>query len=146
MRNCMNPFLFLHALFSGFAYLITCLFPTHAYGQYVRREFYPTEHDRRLQYGLDDWISYTSSTRFTSMTVGTHYIYIGTKDGSLYGIAKDYDDPIRSFVSPKTKIPNLLFTGQNLNMHGVLGVTIGSIVTCAEIFGPKYLMSKIRSA
>ena len=34
--------------------------------------------------------------------------------------------PISVFISPKTKIPNLLFTGQNLNMHGVLGVTIGA--------------------
>lgn len=76
----------------------------------------------------------------------TYRDYIGTKDGSLYGIVKDYTNPIRSFVSAKTKIPNLLLTGQNLNMHGVLGVTIGSIVTCSELLGNKYLMEKINAS
>ena len=33
--------------------------------------------------------------------------YIGTKDGTIYGIIKDYKDPIKTFISPKTKIPNL---------------------------------------
>ena len=43
--------------------------------------------------------------------------YIGNDDGSLYGIVKDYKDPLRTFISPRTKVPNLYFTGQNLNMH-----------------------------
>ena len=73
----------------------------------------------------------------------TYRDYIGTKDGSLYGITKDYKDPMRSFISAKTKIPNLFLTGQNLNMHGVLGVTIGSVVTCSEFLGNQYIMSKV---
>lgn len=73
----------------------------------------------------------------------TNRDYIGTKDGALYGIKKDYKNPLKSFVSPKTKIPNLLLTGQNLNMHGVLGVTIGAITTCSEILGHEYLMNQI---
>lgn len=76
----------------------------------------------------------------------TYRDYIGTKDGSLYGIKKDYHDPLRSFISAKTKVPNLFLTGQNLNMHGVLGVTIGSIVTCSEFLGNKYLMEKINQS
>jgi len=47
--------------------------------------------------------------------------YIGCNEGSMYGFAKDADNPMKSFLSPRTKIPNLLFTGQGLNMHGVLG-------------------------
>jgi all-trans-retinol 13,14-reductase len=73
----------------------------------------------------------------------TYRDYIGTRDGSLYGISKDFKNPMRSFISPKTKIPNLLLTGQNLNMHGVLGVTIGAILTCSELLGHKNLMEKI---
>ena len=73
----------------------------------------------------------------------TYRDYIGTKDGSLYGVKKDYKNPLKSFISPKTKVPNLLLTGQNLNMHGVLGVTIGAITTCSEILGHQYLMNKI---
>lgn len=72
--------------------------------------------------------------------------YIGTDDGSLYGVSKDYKDPLKTFISPRTKIPNLLLTGQNLNLHGVLGVAISAIVTSSEIFGMKYLLDKIRNA
>jgi len=73
----------------------------------------------------------------------TYRDYIGTKDGSLYGISKDYRNPLKSFITPRTKVPNLLLTGQNLNMHGVLGVTIGAMTTCSEILGHEYLMDKV---
>jgi all-trans-retinol 13,14-reductase len=72
--------------------------------------------------------------------------YIGTDDGSLYGIAKDYREPMRTFISPRTKIPNLLLTGQNLNLHGVLGVTVSAVVTCAEVLGMDYMIEKIKDA
>ncbi|HHZ64239.1 MAG TPA: NAD(P)/FAD-dependent oxidoreductase [Flavobacteriales bacterium] len=72
--------------------------------------------------------------------------YMGTKDGSLYGIVKDYKNPLRTFISPKMKIPNLFLTGQNLNLHGVLGVTIGAVVTCGEILGTDYLLSQVKKS
>lgn len=71
--------------------------------------------------------------------------YIGTADGSLYGIIKDYKDPLKTFISPKTRVPNLFLTGQNINVHGVLGVSISSLVTCAEFCGLNYLVNKIKS-
>ncbi len=69
--------------------------------------------------------------------------YIGCNRGSMYGYVKDVDTPLRSFISPRTKIENLYFTGQSLNMHGILGVTISGVVTCSEILGGKYLIDKI---
>jgi len=72
--------------------------------------------------------------------------YIGTDDGSLYGIVKDYREPMKTFISPRTKIPNLFLTGQNLNLHGVLGVTVSSVLTCSEILGIDYMIDKIRNA
>ncbi|MGO3181405.1 MAG: phytoene desaturase family protein [Aequorivita sp.] len=69
--------------------------------------------------------------------------YIGSNRGSMYGYVKDADNPLKSFVSPRTKIKNLYFTGQSLNMHGILGVTISGVVTCSEILGSEYLLSKI---
>lgn len=69
--------------------------------------------------------------------------YIGSRRGSMYGYAKDIDNPMKAILSPKTKIPNLYFTGQSLNMHGVLGVTIGAVNTCSEILGREYLLKKI---
>ena len=72
--------------------------------------------------------------------------YTSTPNGSIYGILKDYSNPLKSFVSPQTKIPNLYFTGQNVNLHGVLGVTISAVRTSAEYLGYDYLMKKIISA
>jgi len=84
--------------------------------------------------------SYTTATPLTARD------YIGTDDGSLYGYAKDYREPMKTFISPRTKIPNLLLTGQNINMHGVLGVTISAVVTCSHLLGMEYLVEKIRNA
>lgn len=72
--------------------------------------------------------------------------YIGTDDGSLYGIIKNYKEPMRTFISPRTKVPNLFLTGQNLNLHGVLGVTVNAVMTCSEILGTDYILNKIRNA
>lgn len=69
--------------------------------------------------------------------------YIGGQHGSLYGYAKDSEDPMKTFIPAKTKINNLYLTGQSVNMHGVLGVTIGSVATCSEILGREYLINKI---
>lgn len=69
--------------------------------------------------------------------------YIGCHRGSMYGYAKDVENPLKSFISPRTKMENLYFTGQSLNMHGILGVTISGVVTCSEILGAEYLLDKI---
>lgn len=82
--------------------------------------------------------SYTTATPLTARD------YIGTGDGSIYGIARDYREPLRTKISPRTKIPNLLLTGQNVNMHGVLGVTLSAVVTCGQLLGLDALVEKIR--
>lgn len=83
---------------------------------------------------------------YYSSTPLTYRDYIGSRDGTLYGISKDYRDPLKTFISPKTKVPNLLLTGQNLNLHGVLGVTVGAVVTCSELVGGDYLINKINAS
>jgi phytoene dehydrogenase-like protein len=70
--------------------------------------------------------------------------YIGTDDGSIYGVRRDFRRPERAFIGPKTKVKNLLLTGQNLShLHGVLGVSIAAISTCSEILGLPGLCQKI---
>ena len=71
--------------------------------------------------------------------------YIGGQNGNLYGYVKDSNNPMKTFISAKTKIDNLYLTGQSINMHGVLGVTIAAAVTCGEILGKDYLINKINS-
>ena len=61
--------------------------------------------------------------------------YTGTPNGSAYGLRKDYDQLMTTLLSPRTPEPNLFLTGQNLNLHGVLGVSMTSFFTCAEIIG-----------
>ncbi|CAM1349412.1 phytoene desaturase family protein [Tenacibaculum halocynthiae] len=72
--------------------------------------------------------------------------YIGNNEGAAYGYVKDISNPLKSFIAPKTKIKNLLFTGQSLNMHGILGVTISAVITCSELVGREYLLDKILEA
>lgn len=71
--------------------------------------------------------------------------YIGDKEGSLYGILKNNQSPLKTLVNPKTKIPNLYLTGQNLIFHGVLGATIGAFVTCFNFVDKNRLMEKVKS-
>ena len=51
-----------------------------------------------------------------------------------------------TLMPAKTRINNLLLTGQNLNVHGCLGTIVSSAVTCSEIVGTEYLAKKIGNA
>ncbi|QEH41409.1 NAD(P)/FAD-dependent oxidoreductase [Chitinophaga sp. XS-30] len=72
--------------------------------------------------------------------------YIGTTDGSMYGVLKDCNDPLRTFIAARTKLSNLYLTGQNLNMHGILGVTMSAVVTCSELLDMEKLLHEIKTA
>lgn len=61
--------------------------------------------------------------------------YIGCEAGGMYGYKVESSHPMAAVFSPKTKVPNLFLTGQSVNMHGILGVTIGAFSTCSEILG-----------
>lgn len=79
---------------------------------------------------------------FTSTPL-TYRDYTCTKEGSTYGILRDCNFPTQTLVSQRTKIPNLYLTGQNINSHGILGVTIGAIITCAEFLGINTIIKEI---
>jgi all-trans-retinol 13,14-reductase len=76
----------------------------------------------------------------------TYRDYTSTTRGSIYGILKDYNNPLKTIIVPRTTVPNLLLTGQNINIHGVIGVTISAILTCGELIGTPYLLNKMRHA
>lgn len=80
--------------------------------------------------GLEDCVEdvYTS-------TPLTYRDYTYTFEGSAYGIKKDHTKLMFTMLTPRTPLPNLLLTGQNLNLHGILGVSMTSFFTCAEILG-----------
>jgi all-trans-retinol 13,14-reductase len=83
---------------------------------------------------------------YTTTSPLSYRDYIGTSDGSMYGIRQDYNSPLTSYVHSNTKIPNLFLTGQNLNLHGILGVTISALRTCGEFVDLDALVSQINKA
>lgn len=74
----------------------------------------------------------------------TYRDYTGTYQGSAYGIQKDYTKLAYTMLTPKTPIANLLLTGQNLNLHGILGVSMTSFFTCAEIIGMDKITEELK--
>jgi all-trans-retinol 13,14-reductase len=64
----------------------------------------------------------------------------------MYGIVKDINQGAAYRVSHKTKIPNVLLTGQNINSHGALGVLVGTIVTCSELLTAQRIYQQIMEA
>src|SRR5690606_473586 len=74
----------------------------------------------------------------------TYRDYQGSGSGSLYGILKDVNHFAATSFSTKTRIPNLYLTGQNVNLHGILGVAMTSIVTASGFLGMENLVNKIR--
>lgn len=73
--------------------------------------------------------------RYFTSTSLTYRDYTSTSGGSAFGVMKDFNSPMATVLSPRTPIENLLLTGQNLNLHGILGVSMTSLYTCAEILG-----------
>ncbi len=73
----------------------------------------------------------------------TYRDYTGSANGSAYGVIKDYQNPTHSIIDAQTRLKNLFFTGQNLNVHGILGVSIGSVLTCSHFLGMEYLYNKL---
>lgn len=80
---------------------------------------------------------------FTSSPL-TYRDYTGTVEGSMYGIVKDANDPLKTFVSNSTRIPNLYLTGQNIIIHGMLGTTMSALLTCAYFTNINELIKEIR--
>ena len=72
--------------------------------------------------------------------------YIGSNNGAIYGYEKDAENPMMSIISPKTKTKKLLFTGQSVNMHGILGVTISGFLTCSYIIGKEKMMQSVKKS
>ncbi|WP_326981256.1 NAD(P)/FAD-dependent oxidoreductase [Chryseobacterium sp. MYb264] len=69
--------------------------------------------------------------------------YIGSFEGNMYGYSKSSENPLKTMVSPRTKINNLFLTGQSVNMHGILGCIIGAFNTCSEILGKELIDERL---
>ena len=81
--------------------------------------------------------------RIYTSTPLTYRRYTHTFEGSAYGIRKDWRSPMTTVLAPKTPIENVLLTGQNLNLHGVLGVSMTSVITAAQIIGMEPIVNSL---
>lgn len=82
---------------------------------------------------------------FWTSTPLTYSDYTGTLEGSMYGILRDKNAFSQTFIPHRTKVPNLFLAGQNINAHGIMGVIIGSILTCGDILGISALTKDIKN-
>jgi all-trans-retinol 13,14-reductase len=48
-----------------------------------------------------------------------------------------------TILTPKTPVENVYLTGQNLNLHGILGTSMTSFFTCAEILGMQTIVEDL---
>ena len=72
--------------------------------------------------------------------------YYGNKEGSNYGFQKDSNNLMLSQMSVFTKVKNLYFTGQNVNIHGFCGVSITAIETAEALVGHNEIVKKIKKS
>lgn len=84
-----------------------------------------------------------SIDRYYLSTPLTWERYTGTPEGSSFGVKKDYRSPLTTFISPRTPLQNLFLTGQSLNLHGLLGVGMSSVLTCCHIPGMEELWKEV---
>ena len=76
----------------------------------------------------------------------TYIDYTGTPDGSMYGMLKDVQDLGSMSVNSRTRIPNLLLTGQSITLHGMMGTMAGSLVTCSEVLTYEEIFNQLKKA
>lgn len=83
--------------------------------------------------------------QYYTSTLLTYLDYTGTPSGAMYGIAKNINAIDGGNISCRTRIPNLLLTGQSIASHGMLGTLAGSLITCSEVLGREKIFSQLNS-
>ena len=71
--------------------------------------------------------------------------YYGNKEGSNYGFQKDSRNLMLSQMSVTTKVKNHFLTGQNVNIHGLCGVSLTAIETAEALVGRNTIVRKINN-
>lgn len=73
----------------------------------------------------------------------TYRDYTGTPQGTAYGMLTDCRNVMTTLLSPVTKLGGLYLTGQNIAVHGALGVVMSAIATCGAMLGEEYVAHRI---
>ena len=103
-----------------------------------RPDDYESFKQRRAEDAIQQVIPYLPELKgnieqvFTSTPL-TYRDYTGTYEGSAYGICKDCNNLMVTMLPTRTPLSNLFMTGQSINFHGVMGVTVTAKITCEQI-------------
>lgn len=108
-------------------------------------EKFKTDRARRLIAAVDERHKGFASSidSYYTSTPLTYLDYTGTQDGAIYGVSRDITLGPAGHVPFKTRIPNLLLAGQNVNSHGIMGVMVGTFLACGAIVGQEKLYEQI---
>ena len=68
--------------------------------------------------------------RYWTSTPLTYRDYTGIPEGAAYGLRKNFSAMNGGMLSPATPFPNMFFAGQSLMLHGMLGVSMTSLLVC----------------
>lgn len=71
--------------------------------------------------------------KYYTSTPLTFRDYTASPEGSIYGIVRDFSKPAETYIPVKTKIENLFLSGQNINLHGILGVSTAALLSCSAV-------------
>lgn len=69
--------------------------------------------------------------------------YTGSKEGAMFGLHRDGNNIMQSYLPVQTKIKNLFLTGQDVNAHGLCGASLAAIKTAETILPDSSLRTRI---
>ncbi len=73
----------------------------------------------------------------------TNQFYNPSPEGSPYGLYHSISNTGARSLGPRTKIPNLLLTGQNTLFPGVMGASVSGLRTAGHLLGIKPLIRRL---
>ncbi|MGZ3722802.1 MAG: hypothetical protein ACXVA9_07740, partial [Bdellovibrionales bacterium] len=87
----------------------------------------------------------TNIRQCTSSTPLTHLHFNGSEEGSSYGIYHSIQNTGARALGPRTKVLNLLLTGQNCLFPGLMGAATSALRTCGHIVGIKPVLQELKA-
>lgn len=75
----------------------------------------------------------------------TNLHFNGSVNGSAYGIYHSIQNTGPRALGPRTKVLNLLLTGQNCLFPGLMGAAVSALRTCGHIVGIKPILSDLKN-
>lgn len=86
----------------------------------------------------------SSIQNFSVSTPLTNLHFNGSPDGSAYGLYHSMQNTGPRAIGPRTKVLNLLLTGQNCLFPGLMGAAIAGLRTSGHIVGIKPMLGELK--